>query len=96
MRHSPRLDVMHTRKTRHETLHRLRSELAEGRVGRHQRGAAAEERAGPGLVVVEMRDGMRDDGVVGLAELRQRQRVGGRAVEDEEHLGRRRVEQRRG
>ena len=64
----------------------VRAELAQ-RAGRGQHlGAVGEELGGPALVGLDVGHLAADDGVVALAHGGERQRVGRRAVEDEEDL----------
>jgi len=76
---------MHAPAPASQLLDHLRRELAERRLRRHQLGASRVESRRTSLVLLDVAQRMGDHGVIGLAQLRQRQRVGCRAVEHEKY-----------
>ena len=85
-RQRARLDVMHAAALGRQRVDRIRRQLRQRRVGGDDLGAAGEQRRRAGLVLLDVAQRVRDHGVIGPADLRQRQGVGRRAVEDEEHV----------
>ena len=85
-RQCTRLDVVHAAALPRQRVDHVGRQLCERRAGRDDLRPAGEQRRRPGLVLLDVARGVGDDGVIGLADLRQRQGVCRRAVEDEEHL----------
>lgn len=85
-REGPGLGMMHVGAFKHRALHQGGGQLAvRGRKG-YDLGATGEQFGGATLVHVDMRVFMTEYPVITLAECRKGDRVGRRAVEDEEHF----------
>jgi hypothetical protein len=77
---------MHAAALARQRVDHVGCQLRQRRVGGDDLGAAREQCRRAGLVLLDMAEGVSNHGVIGPADLRQRQGIGRRTVEDEEHL----------